>query len=107
MIDEHHGWNASVKPVILGFIFSMILLFGAHRIVTERHLSEGVQVFFLTTFVSIQALIQFVFFFHLGLESKPRWNLGMFLLTLLLVAIIIGGSIWIMVNIRNNVMVNM
>lgn len=107
MIDAHHGWNASVKPVVLGFILSVVLTFAAYRITTQAHLVEWELLTLVIVLGSLQALIQLVFFLHVGLESRPRWNLLMFLLTVFLVAIIIGGSVWIMHNVNHNLMIEM
>lgn len=102
MIDAHHGWNVSFKPVVLGFLFSLILTFAAYRITIHSHLSSTLLTFFLLSLGVLQALLQLLFFLHLGIESKPRWNLMMFLFTFLLVVILIGGSLWIMDNLSYN-----
>lgn len=104
MIDAHHGWNVSFKPLVLGFIFSFILVLSSYRIVAHYHLSCGMLTFTLVGLAVLQALIQLIFFLHLGLESKPRWNLMMFFFTLLLMVILVGGSLWIMHNLNYNVM---
>lgn len=104
MIDAHHGWNVSFKPLIIGFIFSLILTLAAYRIVVHYHLSCWVLTFTLIGLGVIQAFVQLVFFLHLGLESKPRWNLMMFFFTVLLIIVLVGGSLWIMHNLNYNVM---
>ena len=104
MIDAHHGWNVSFKPLILGFVLSFILVLAAYRIVMHYHLACETLTLTLIGLAILQALIQLAFFLHLGLESKPRWNLMMFFFTALLVVILIGGSLWIMKNLRYNVM---
>ena len=105
MIDAHHGWNTSVKPLVLGLILSMILTLAAYRIVGYYHLTGWVLTFMIVCLGFIQALVQLIFFLHLGLESRPRWNLMMFLFTVLVLVIIIGGSLWIMHDLNYNVMV--
>ena len=104
MIDAHHGWNLSFKPVILGFIFSLILTLASYRIVVHYHLSCGVLTFSLLSLAIVQVFIQLIFFLHLGLESKPRWNLMMFFFAVFLIVVLVGGSIWIMRNLNYNVM---
>ena len=104
MIDPHHGWNVSFKPQYLGFILSLILVLASYRIVTHHHLSNTLLILTLFGFVILQAFLQLVFFLHLGLESKPHWNLITFLFTALVVIIVVGGSIWIMYNLNYNLM---
>jgi cytochrome o ubiquinol oxidase operon protein cyoD len=106
MIDPHHGWNASLKPQIIGFVASFLLLISAYRIVTHHHLTDGLLTLTIVSAAIAQALIQLVFFLHLGLESKPHWNIITFLFTMLVIVLIIGGSLWIMNNMNDNLMVH-
>ena len=107
MIDLHHGWNASIKPVIIGFILSLLLTFAAYRIVLYAHLPAdtiAVAVFILAI---VQGLLQLVFFLHLGLESKPRWNLITFLFLVVVMVILVLGSSWIMKHLKYNESLNL
>ena len=105
MIDRHHGWNVSFKPLVIGLILSLIFSVAAYRIVTHYHLPHDVLTFTIVGLGTLQAIIQLVFFLHLGLESdRPRWNLMMFLFGVLVMFLVIGGSLWIMHNLRYNVM---
>ena len=104
MIDSHHGWNKSVKPVLIGFVLSVLCTFAAYFIVAEPILRPWIYLAAIAGLGVLQTFFQLVFFFHLGVEEKPRWNLLMFLFMLLVVVIIIGGSIWIMNNLNYYVM---
>lgn len=76
----------------------------AYWIVT-RHLAEGhVLTGWVVGLAIIQALVQVVCYFHLGFEGKPHWNLIMFLFTILVIIVVVGGSLWIMHNLNYNVM---
>lgn len=107
MIDLHHGWNVSFKPQFQGFVLSLLLTVAAYRIVTHHELTE--LTLLLTLFITgiLQALVQLIFFLHLGLESKPHWNTITFAFTVLVILIVIGGSVWIMNNLSYNLMPNM
>lgn len=107
MIDTHHGWNASIKPLVLGFIFSIISTLAVYRIVTHMHLKHDWLVATVVGVGCLQVILQLVFFLHLGLESKPRWNLLMFLFTVLLILIVVLGTLWIMYNLSYNLMPEM
>lgn len=105
MIDAHHGWNVSFKPLILGFIFSIILTIAAYRIVMYYHLTHSVLTYTIMGIAFVQTCIQLFFFLHLGMEStRPRWNLLIFLFMVVLVVVVIAGSLWIMENLNYNVM---
>ncbi len=107
MIDPHHGWNASLKPQFIGFVASFVLMISSYRIVTHHHLSDGLMHATIIGTAIVVAMIQLIFFMHLGLESKPRWNTITFLFTLLVILLIIGGSLWIMHNLNYNLMPGM
>ncbi len=107
MIDLHHGWNVSLKPSFLGFVLSLLLLLSAYQIVVHEHLSDGALMFTVVGIAFLQAILQLIFFFHLGLESKPHWNTIIFLFTVLVIIIVIGGSLWIMNNLNYNLMMDM
>jgi cytochrome o ubiquinol oxidase subunit IV len=104
MIDLHHGWNFSYKPEFLGFVASLLLTLAAYRIVTHAELSNSLLTLTIFGLGLFQALVQFFFFLHLGMEAKPQWGLITFLFTTLVVIIVIGGSLWIMSNINYDLM---
>lgn len=104
MIDPHHGWNASLKPQFIGFISSLVLLIAVYRIIMHHHLSDALLYATISGAAIAQALLQLVFFMHLGLETKPRWNSITFFFAVLVILLIIGGSLWIMNNINYNLM---
>ena len=104
MLDRHHGWNTSFKPLAIGFTLSVLLTVSAYRIVTRYHLTHTHLIVTLFALCLVQALIQFIFFLHVGLESKPRWNVITLLFAVLVIVIVIGGSMWIMDNLNYNLM---
>ena len=102
MIDAHHGWNFSYKPLFIGFILSLILVIGAYRIAVYHHLLSWTLVAMVVGLGVFQSFLQLIFFMHLGLESKPRWNLLAFLYTIFVA--LVGGTLWIMYNLDYNLM---
>jgi len=107
MIDTHHGWNASFKPQFLGFVTSIILLVAVYLLVTHHHLTNGPLRMTIFGSAIAQAVLQLIFFLHLGLESKPHWNTITFLFVVMVIIIVLGGSLWIMDNLNYNLMPNM
>lgn len=97
MIDPHHGWNKSYKPLFLGYVFSIILTLAAYRIVFY-HLTPWLLLFTVFGLGIAQTILQLIFFLHMGLESKPHWNTISFFFMLAVIVLIVGGSIWIMSN---------
>ena len=72
----------------------------AHKHVQSHHItpSDNFMLIALAALAVIQLAVQLVFFFHLDRESKPRWNSLVLGFAAMVVAILVGGSIWIMTN---------
>lgn len=97
-------WNVSFKPLVWGFCLSLLLTFAAYVLAVKRVFFGPILFAAVLGLGSLQALIQFVLFLHVGIESKPRWNLLMFFFMVLVVFLIIGGSLWIMETLNYNLM---
>lgn len=104
----HHPSGAAVgnlSSYIMGFILSILLTLIPYYMVVDHLIYNPVTLFGVVVLLGvIQLLVQLVFFLHLGTESKPRWNLMAFILTVVVVAILVVGAIWIMWNLQYNMM---
>lgn len=83
---------------MIGFALSVVLTLGAYFLVVEHIFSGNALDFVLAGLCLTQVLVQLLFFLHLGNEPKPYWNLLVFLFMVLVVAILVLGSLWIMHN---------
>jgi len=52
----------------------------------------------------VQIVVHLVYFLHLNSSSSQRWNVTAFAFTVLTVAIVIGGTLWVMHNVTMNMM---
>lgn len=104
MIDPSHEWNVNFKPVVIGFLVSIFLILSVFFLTIKTDIRGGALLVVVLGLGIVQAAIQLVFFFHLGLEPKPRWNLMTFFFMVMVIILIIGGSMWIMHNIEYNLM---
>ena len=104
MIEKNHRWNISLKPPLLGFVLSLLLIVAMHRFATMHHLAGTTLTVTIFGFALLQAVVQLLFFLHLGLESKPHWNTISFFFMVLVAVILIGGSLWIVQNLNYNMM---
>ena len=100
-IIESHG---SVLSYLVGFVLSILLTLAAYMSVVNKLFVGRTLIVFVVSLAVVQLLVQLLFFLHLGRETKPRWNLVIFLFMLLVVGIIAGGSLWIMHNLDYNMM---
>jgi cytochrome o ubiquinol oxidase operon protein cyoD len=94
----------SLKSYLIGFVLSLFLTFCSYFTVVSGVLSKWVLIGLISFFAICQAAVQLVLFLHLSSESKPRWNLMVFLFMALIVGIIVFGSLWIMYNLDYRMM---
>ena len=88
--------HGSTKQYVIGLIISIILTIIPFWMVMDGGFER--QPLILTVVITsiAQVLVQLVFFLHLNSSSEQRWNLIAFIYTILTIAILIIGSIWVM-----------
>lgn len=92
--------HGTVKSYVVGFFLSIVLTVVPFVLILH-HVLVGKQAFWAVSLLAlVQLMVQIYFFLHLNTQSKARWNLNIFLFTLLVVAILVGGSLWIMYNLN-------
>lgn len=72
--------------------------------VTERMFGRNSLLIGVTLFAIAQLCVQVIFFLHLPAKEKPYWNIIVFVYTLIIVAFLVIGSLWIMYNLNVNMM---
>lgn len=97
----------SVRAYLHGLVLCLILTLAAYFFVTE-HVFEGWLLFYaIFVLAGLQAVVQLILFLHVGKEQKPHWNLSMFLFVVLIIAIIVTGTLWIMESLNTRTMTPM
>lgn len=93
---DSHEAHGSLKSYVIGFALSLILT-AIPLIIVLNDVLEGTsaKVVLLVSAV-LQFVVQLFYFMHLKEEGKPRWNLMVLILGLIIVLTIVAGSIWIM-----------
>ncbi|MEM8727250.1 MAG: cytochrome C oxidase subunit IV family protein [Chlamydiota bacterium] len=104
MIETRHDRNTGIKPLVFGFIFSLISTLAVYLVAAHIGLRHERLVATVIGFGSIQAILQLIFFFHIGSEPKPRWSLLLLVFTIVLVLVVVLGTLWIMYNLDYNLM---
>lgn len=84
----------------VGFLASVTLTFIAFLVVTHDLLHGNAALLTIAGLAIAQFIIQVLCFLHLANEARPRLKLMAFLFMLMVVAILAGGSLWIMKNLN-------
>jgi len=67
--------------------------------------SRGILVTVIAITAVAQVLVQLVYFLHMNTSSEQRWNLIAFIYTILCIAVLLVGSVWIMNYLHYNMMI--
>jgi len=101
--DAAHS-HGSLKAYIVGFILSIILTIIPYFMVVNHTLAGNGLVLVILAIGVVQLLIQLIFFLHLSFAPEQRSTSMAFVFTVLIVAILVVGSLWIMWNLNYNMM---
>ncbi len=100
VVREQDTSQGSSGSYITGYVLSIVFTIIPYTLVVNDVLTGWGLYLMLACFAIVQLFVQLVFFLHLGRESKPRWNLLVFLFAVLVVVILVFGSLWIMKNLN-------
>jgi cytochrome o ubiquinol oxidase subunit IV len=103
---DHGASHGSVKTYLIGFILSVILTVIPFWMVMDGSASKAAILGTVLVAAVVQILVHLVCFLHMNTSSEERWNLTAFIFTVIIIAIVVVGSIWIMWNLNYNMMVH-
>jgi cytochrome o ubiquinol oxidase operon protein cyoD len=98
---ESHGSQAAY---LRGFILSVILTAAAFAFALSGTLSTTGAMLMIAALAVVQILVHLYYFLHMNASSEQRWNVMAFAFTVVIVAIVVGGTLWVMYNANMNMM---
>ena len=104
MSEGHTAPHGSRRGYLTGFLLSVALTAVPFWLVmsgTAGPLATAIAIF---ACAAVQIVVHVVFFLHLDPRSEGGWNLIAFAFTVVVVAIVLGGSLWIMFHLNSNMM---
>ncbi|NNG82096.1 MULTISPECIES: cytochrome o ubiquinol oxidase subunit IV [Acinetobacter Taxon 24D] len=108
MSHDHNSAGAShgnLKQYTVGFILSVALTIIPFGMVMSGGFERGILVTVIAITAVAQVLVQLMFFLHMNSSSEQRWNVIAFIYTILTIAILLVGSVWIMNYLHYNMMI--
>ncbi|ODN43025.1 cytochrome o ubiquinol oxidase subunit IV [Piscirickettsia litoralis] len=100
-VNEKKNIGKSLKNYALGFIFSAVLFAVATLLVTKHAFTPAGVTAILAIILVVLLLVQLVCFFGLNTRTEnARWDMLTFAFTILVTAVVVGGSLWIMYNLN-------
>lgn len=91
-----NGHHHSPTMYIIGFILSIVLTVIAFELTIHNFMSVSALVITIVILAALQIVVQLFFFMHITEGEGPKYHVYALLLGLLLTAVFIGGSVWIM-----------
>ena len=109
MSHDHNAAGAAhgnVKQYTIGFIASVgLTIVPFYMAMHTEDYSRGAIIAAIAITAIAQVLVQLVFFLHMNSSSEQRWNVIAFIYTILTIAVLLVGSVWIMNYLHSNMMI--
>lgn len=107
-MSHHRADQAGHKILtsyLMGFVLSAIMTLAAFSLVIKKVLTVKYLYIALTVLVLIQLFVQVRCFLRLHANAEDKqWNMIALVFTILVSAVIVIGSLWIMYNLNYNMM---
>ena len=94
----------TLTSYIIGLVLSLILTLIAFQITAQQPMSVPALYVSLAVLAVLQLYAQVVFFLRFNTSPEGQWTLMPFLFTIVIIAALVGGSLWIMYNLNYNMM---
>jgi cytochrome o ubiquinol oxidase operon protein cyoD len=104
---DHNAAGAShgnFKQYTVGFILSVVLTIIPFGMVMAGGFAPGLLLAVVGITAIVQVLVQLIFFLHMNSSAEQRWNVIAFIYTILTIAVLLIGSVWVMNYLHFNMM---
>ena len=99
-----HSAERSLSTYLTGFALAVVLTAIPFALVWGELLSGTAVYVVIAVAAAIQVLVHLVFFLHLDFKSTPGENLFFLGFAAVLIFIMVGGSLWIMMDLHHRMM---
>ncbi|WP_455269658.1 cytochrome o ubiquinol oxidase subunit IV [Rhizobium herbae] len=101
----HEAGHGSLKGYMIGFGLSVVLTAIPFVLVMGGVFdSKLLTAFLVMAFAVVQIVVHMVYFLHMNPRSEGGWTMMALIFTLVLVAITLAGSLWVMHHLNTNMM---
>ncbi|MCD0504458.1 cytochrome o ubiquinol oxidase subunit IV [Bordetella petrii] len=100
----HSAEHGSLKSYLVGFGLSILLTLASFGLVMADVVPRSLALPGIIALCVAQLLVQLVYFLHMGASRSQRDNLSVFVFAVFVIAVIVGGSAWVLHNMNANMM---
>jgi len=90
------------RSYVLGFVLSVVTTLIAYLLVVNNVMPTQALIYTVLAIAVVQLVVQVIFFLHIGRGS--HWKLITFIFTVLVVAIVVIGTVWVMNHLNHEMM---
>ena len=101
---DHHADHGTTGSYVTGFILSVVLTLASFGVVMTGKVPHDLMMPGIIVFGVAQLIVQLKYFLHMGMSPSQRSNFAIMLFTLLILAIVVVGSLWVIHNMNANMM---
>lgn len=107
--DEQGGASHSTfKGYMTGFVLAVILTVIPFWLVLAKVFpSSSTTALVILGIAAVQIVVHMIYFLHMNTRSEGGWSLLALVFTVVLLAIMLSGSIWVMYHLNTNMMPSM
>ncbi|MDW5376025.1 cytochrome o ubiquinol oxidase subunit IV [Halomonas sp. HP20-15] len=99
--------SSELRSYVIGYVLALILTLTPFAIVAWSDLTPVTQWSVIGACALIQVVVHFRFFLHVSLARQKREDLHLILFTTLILVIMVGGTLWIILNLYTRMMPSM
>ncbi len=103
-IDSAGASRGTVRSYLTGFVLSLILTAIPFALVMGGGWSASATLGVIFIAGIVQILAHLHYFLHLDSSSTAKWNIVALLFTIVIMALFVGGTIWILFNLYHRMM---
>ena len=102
---DDHAPHGSLRGYVTGFLLSVVLTAIPFWLVMNDVLGNStLTAIVIMLFAAVQIVVHMVYFLHMNGRSEGGWTLLALIFTILIVAIALAGSLWVMFHLNANMM---
>jgi cytochrome o ubiquinol oxidase operon protein cyoD len=103
--DHDDGVHATLGGYVLGFVASVILTAIPFWLVMNKVIeSPGITTVVILGLGVVQIFVHMIYFLHMDSKAEGGWSFMGLMFTVILVAITLSGSLWVMYHLNTHTM---
>ena len=101
---ETHSNHGTWRGYVVGYVLAIALTIAAFAIAPAKNMAPFSIEAALVVLAIAQMLVHLIFFLHINTAPEQKTNILAFAATMLIIAIVVAGSLWIMSHLTANMM---